>query len=231
MVTNLSHVQLTERDMFALRWIGEQYAIRFDHLRTLLALSTPATTKMPNMLSPSATRHALERWQKLEFIEKPQKILAHQPQYILLSRRGISQLDIPYPYYDPRPVTLRHIDAVNSTRLALQTSRPQALWTSERAIRAKLPRNERDAKPPHIPDAEVTTQPTKSPLAIEVELTPKDATRLTSIIHGLLTSYSTVWYFLHPDVYTVMRETLQRMSQQARAHVLTYSLDMERIQL
>lgn len=40
-------LQTTERDLAALMWIAEQYAVSYDHVQQLLALFTPATTKRP----------------------------------------------------------------------------------------------------------------------------------------------------------------------------------------
>src|SRR5258708_13263350 len=55
--------RLTERDLLALRLIGEQYALRFDQLQALLGHHAKAHTKHAGMLSASPTRHALARWQ------------------------------------------------------------------------------------------------------------------------------------------------------------------------
>jgi hypothetical protein len=90
-------LQITDRDILALTWIGEQYAITFDQLRRLLGQHSTAAVK--DTLSVSATRNALQRWQQLGFIEQPRKLRAGHSSYIWLSRKGLSQIGLPYPYY------------------------------------------------------------------------------------------------------------------------------------
>ena len=95
-------LQITDRDILALTWIGEQYAITFEQLRRLLGQHSTTATKAT--LSVSATRNALQRWQQLGFIEQPRKLRAEHSSYIWLSRKGLSQIGLPYPYYEPKLV-------------------------------------------------------------------------------------------------------------------------------
>jgi|SRR5947199_4477521 len=65
-------LQVTERDITALSFIGQQYRITFDHLQTLLGRYSPAINV--DTLSVGATRNALERWLQLGYIEPPRKV-------------------------------------------------------------------------------------------------------------------------------------------------------------
>ncbi len=87
-------LQVTERDTVALSWIAEQFCIAFDQLQRLLGRYAKAETKIPHLLSPSATRDAVNRWLQLGFVEEPRKVIAGHPPYIWLSRRGLSQLGL-----------------------------------------------------------------------------------------------------------------------------------------
>ena len=113
-------LQITDRDIFVLTWIAEQYSISFDQLQRLLGRHAKQSTKTNGLLSMSATRHAIDRWLQLALIETPRKILTTQTSYVWLSRRGLSQLGIPYAYYLPKPSTANHIYAANAVRLHLE---------------------------------------------------------------------------------------------------------------
>lgn len=86
------HIQVTERDLYALRWIAEQYTVHTRHLATLLGQRAKAVTKEHNCVTLSAVRHALERWQALGLVEEPYKFLSKDPAYVWVSRRAITEL-------------------------------------------------------------------------------------------------------------------------------------------
>ena len=140
--------QVTERDILALTWIAEQYCICSDQLQSLLGISAKATTKIPQRLSVSATRNAVSRWLELGYIDPPRKIIAEHQPYLWLSRRGITQLNLPYPYYQPRPSSIKHYYAVNSVRLHLQTHGQQVVWRAQRTLSKTA-----ECRP--LPDAEL----------------------------------------------------------------------------
>ncbi|GCF08199.1 hypothetical protein [Dictyobacter arantiisoli] len=102
-------LQITERDIFTLTWISEQFCISFDQLQKLLGRNAKQATKTEGTLSISATRNAIDRWLQLALIETPRKVLKEHSSYVWLSRRGLSQLGIPYSYYLPKPSTANHI--------------------------------------------------------------------------------------------------------------------------
>src|ERR687898_1188354 len=55
---------LTARDATALRFIGEQYAVRDDVLAVLLGRLSPAKPQASGMLGPRTLRQRLGRWQQ-----------------------------------------------------------------------------------------------------------------------------------------------------------------------
>ena len=101
-------VQLTARDLWALRWIGEQYAVRLDQLSGLLGSRAGAETSLTGVLSERRTRRVVERWRHARLVET-QKILHAQPGWVWLTRAGLRAIDLDVKYLAPRPMWLNHI--------------------------------------------------------------------------------------------------------------------------
>ena len=73
-------VQTTERDMSILKWIGEMYVVRVDHLQVLAArLSEDTDIQAKGELSFSGIQYLYNRWLKAGWIKK-EKIFAADPQ-------------------------------------------------------------------------------------------------------------------------------------------------------
>jgi hypothetical protein len=53
---------ITERDIAALCWLGQQYAARADVLRVLLGRLSPGSPKVAGQLSEQTLRQILGRW-------------------------------------------------------------------------------------------------------------------------------------------------------------------------
>ena len=54
-------IRLTDRDLWALRWIGEQYAVRMDQLARLLGSQPGGETSVEGTLSERRTRRTVGR--------------------------------------------------------------------------------------------------------------------------------------------------------------------------
>lgn len=184
-------IRLTSRDTTGLCLTAEHYAAPYDLLAA--ALNTP----------PARLRAITARWRRAGYART--QILAPGPAWCWLTPAGITACGYPWQPRPPALARLAHIRAVLAARLWL-TSAPewaagQATWTCERTIRATTP----GVGTGHIPDAEVLWPSVPaSPYAgqawaIEVELTPKPAARLTAIIAGLITvPYAQVIYLTSP---------------------------------
>ncbi len=223
-------VQVTTRDLYALTWISEQYAITFDQLRRLLGQHAKAHTKTPDRLSVSATRNALERWQRLGYIET-RKILAEHTPYIWLSRKGLSSLHSAYPYYEPRPSTASHIGHVNDARLHLQTRNHRSIWTPKRVLRAEAPKNQEHISTLFLPDGELFIG--TWPIAIEVfDARSLSSVQIHTIVHALLPCYRAIWCFLYSSAFTDMYTVLASLSREQQTKVMLFALeDMEEIKI
>jgi hypothetical protein len=216
--------QVTERDVLVLTWIAEQYCISFDQLQHLLGTSAKATTKTPNKLSISATRNAVSRWLELGYIDPPRKIIAEHQPYLWLSRRGLTQLTLPYPYYQPRPASVKHIYTLNRVRLYIQTREQQVIWRAQRTFSTTTERRpfpDAELRRPHAPSTAI--QVLERPLA---PVTLHDELQALSI---LLNRYSCLWYVLHVDVQPMMQQALATFPQEQQQRVLFYDLTMQEI--
>ncbi len=214
-------LQVTDRDILALTWIGEQYAITFEQLRQLLGQHSPTAAK--DTLSISASRNALQRWQQLGYIEQPRKLRAGHSSYIWLSRKGLSQIGLPYPYYEPKLSNLPHINTVNAVRLHIQANH---VWIPRRTLRAAAALRKQDIEQDNIPlpDAEFY-QTSRIAIAIIIVERPKPLAELSSHVSSMLEQYESVWYYLHAENIESMREILTTLERPEC--ITTFTLEME----
>jgi hypothetical protein len=224
-------LHVTERDMVVLQWITEQFCISFDHLRRLPGKHAKATTKAPDLLSTSATREAIERWELMGFIEPPRKIVAEHPPYLWLSRKGLTQLGLSYPYYEPRPATIKHLYAVNAIRLALESYGLQCDWTAYRTLR-------RQSQASPTPDAElrahtlplIAVRVIEHPLSHPVMLHDELAT-----MQALAARYTRLWYFVYTQAHAPLLQLVREHDaaalpdEQLSSRVVWYTLDAQEI--
>ncbi|MCA9923706.1 MAG: hypothetical protein KC421_15110 [Anaerolineales bacterium] len=208
-------IQATERDLYILSWLGEMYAASLDHLRILAAIkSNNAEMQSNGRVGYSAVKNLYRRWSKAGWIEK-QKLLAGRPQWVWLSRRGLQQSGLSYPYREPSLARLQHIHVVNAVRLFVeQKLENKARWVSERDIN-QVRKNDRKK---HLVDGEVLYQGVK--IAVEVELNRKSQKRLASILHELKRDYQAVWYFADDSCYNTVKTAVRRIPEHQNTFVL-----------
>lgn len=220
--------QITERDISTLTWITEQYCVSFDHLQHLLGRYPKATTKRPNQLSISATRHAVERWLHLDLIESPRKVLRGHTSYVWLSRKGLTQLGLPYAYYKPKPATIQHIYAVNAVRFYIEQSYFPIVWYSNRLLVRTS-----NARP--LPDAEIHTGTATvavqvmeriQPLALQEEI--NTLCTLASRENGTTPYYAYFWYFLSAESVSPFQKELSTLDTALQQRVRVYPIDTQR---
>ncbi|MQA85894.1 MAG: hypothetical protein GEV03_15035 [Streptosporangiales bacterium] len=180
-------IRLTTRDIRALLWLADMYAAQGDTLARLLDTSTDVVRQL----------HA--RWRRGGYVETGR--LGPGPVWCWLTRHGLDACDLPYTAKQPPLGRLRHLRAVATVRLTVESWTPYheagAHWRSERRLRWQLGAGV--GRRGHVPDAEIhwpdtTGQPTDQPGAqfageiwcVEVELTPKTVTRTTAILREML---------------------------------------------
>lgn len=205
--SDFGQVRATERDLYLLSWIGDQFALRVDQLHQL------ASSYKGEELSFSTIKWLASRWQKAGWIHK-QKLLAGQPQWIWLSREGLSDLGLDYPYNKPGVGRLNHIYHANAVRFWVERrSNEKASWVSERIVNAR-----RKEYRNHLVDGEVLYNGIK--IAVEVELTQKSRPRLISILRELQRDYEAVWYFAAEECYSAVKSAIESVPNHEKTFVL-----------
>jgi hypothetical protein len=67
---------ITDRDVTALRWLGQQYAARSDVLRVLLGRLSPGSPRVEGQLAETTLRDVLDRWEDRGLIARD-RLLGH----------------------------------------------------------------------------------------------------------------------------------------------------------
>jgi hypothetical protein len=172
---------LTGRDIAALLFVADMYAVQLDQLAAVLGVSE------------ARARTITLDWRRSAYAESA-RIGPGRP-WVWLTRAGLAVCGLPYTATSPALSRLAHLRAVVSVRLALQAApgytAAGAFWRGERRLRARA--GGRAGLREHIPDGEVHW-PDGSPAAfagecwaIEAELTRKTVARTAAIMREILT--------------------------------------------
>ncbi len=203
-------IRLTGRDAAGLCLAAEQYAAPYDLLGA--ALGAP----------PARLRAITARWRHAGYART--QVLAPGPAWCWLTPAGMTACGYPWQAAPPPLARLAHIRAVLAARLWASSipewAAGQAGWSCERAIRSANPGTG------HLPGAEVLwpslpgSPHAGQAWAIEVELTPKPAARVTRIISGLLSGqYHQVVYLASPAARPVVERAAARFPAAQAARI------------
>ena len=187
-------IRLKPRDLAALRWVGEQYAVRLDILQRLLGRGAQQATAVAGQVGDSSARRVVRRWQQARLVQA-RKFFFASPEWIWLTRHGLRQLHLPFRFWAPTVGALPHLHQINAVRLLLEEQAEVSLaWQSERRLRQVQPQ----PAGLHLPDGEAHLA-NGEVVAVEVERTPKSRRRLAQILDRLGARYSGVWFFVTPQ--------------------------------
>jgi hypothetical protein len=211
---------ITDRDVAALRWLGQQYAARSDVLRVLLGRLSPGSPRVAGQLGEATLRDMLDRWEDRGLVARDRLLgflwVAPTPKALRLVGLDVRAWSFVIPQ-------LAHVHAVGVVRLALEPSIPAGgRWLSERELR-------REAGKSHVPDAAIQlpddpeavagsglygedVDPLPKRVAVEVELTRKGAARLREAWirprHG---RWTRTVYYAPPEVAGYLTGQLARI--------------------
>jgi hypothetical protein len=211
---------ITDRDVAALCWLGQQYAARSDVLRVLLGRLSPGSPRVEGLIGETTLRDVVARWEDRGLVARD-RLLGHLWVAPTVKALRLVGLDVrAWSFVIPQ---LAHIHAVGVVRLALEPSIPEGgCWLSERELR-------REAGKSQVPDAAVQlpddpeaaagaglygedVDPLPKRVAVEVELTRKGAARLreawTRPRHG---RWTRTVYYAPPEVASYLTGQLQRI--------------------
>ena len=194
---------LRAADLAALRWIGEQGAVRADLLRRLPG-GPPTDT---------AARRRVDRWHDAGLVAR-RRFLVGEPPVVWLTAHGLRLVGCPYRSREPPVGRLAHLHAVGVVRLAVEAHGGHR-WVSERALARR-----RRAPDAHLPDGRFHT-PAGVETAVEVELTPKGAERLERIVDELTVDYAAVLYVVDtPAVHVAVARAVAALHEQPRVTIV-----------
>ena len=226
--------RVTDRDLDALQWIAQQYAVSFDHLSILLArLINPdeyaQKPKEAGELTTKRTAKIVKRWETLGLVER-EWILHGDPPWIWLTPEGLrtvaQELGELRPY-TPTPAKVNHLYWCNHARLYVEQHFDTIQWLSERQVRASR-KSEQGVKQPHIPDALVSNN--GHDIALEVELSTKTYPRLEKILQEFAEGdYHSIWYFTLGRAKQVVETALDAMQDIDKSRFAVY--DVEKTEL
>ncbi len=166
------------RDLFVLRFISEQYAVRLDQLAALLGRTTRTAQNWRATFEEAGWIHA-------------KRLFVEEPAFVWLTRKGQHHAGTGFKAWQMRLSQLPHIVAVNNVRMHITQRAPESRWICERELARELDRKS------HLPDAVIQLNNERH--AVEVELTPKAKPRVVQIVSELHSNYDAVVYFCTPE--------------------------------
>ena len=113
---------ITERDVAALCWLGQQYAARSDVLRVLLGRLSPGSPKVTGQLSEQTLRQILGRWEDRGLIARD-RLLGFQ--WVAPTAKALRLVGLDVRAWSFVIPQLAHVHAVGVVRLALEPSIPE----------------------------------------------------------------------------------------------------------
>lgn len=210
-------ITLTPRDLAVLHWIGEQYAARLDHVAHLLGRAAERPTQTKGTVQMTTAQRVLRRWQALGLVQS-RYIIAREPPWVYLTNKGLHELGLPFRHFTPTAALTAHRYWTNHVRLWVERHYPSDDWLSERAL--SKARENTAAKKQHLVDAEIYRTDADGEqivIAVEVELTVKEAGRAQAIIRELAECYDGIWYFTTAATHTVVERRIQRLGEEVSA--------------
>jgi len=203
-------VAVTERDVRALGFVGEQYAVRDDLLEVVLARLAPAGLVPAAELSRRTARGWLDRMTRAGYLSR-QRLLGRT--WAVATERGLRVAGLPYEPWQPNAWQLAHRHAVAVVRLALEAAHPGVAWTGERAIRSHW-----HGSGARVRYADGALAFRTGRVGVEVELSRKAAGRYESIVRDVDTSFAEVWWFTPPGDVAWLRQVLAAASRGGPVH-------------
>jgi hypothetical protein len=202
---------LTARDAAALRFLGEQYAVRVDVLAVVLGRLSPALPQAPGTLGPRTLRQRLARWQQAGWVER-RRLLGHT--WVLPTRAGLRLAGLPFDVWEPAESRLAHHHAVSLVRLAREPVPGRGGWVCERELwrrRGRASWHIADgAMPVPVPPSWQQQGIDQAWELVEVELTQKTRPRLVAVLKTRAPHTAHVTYYVPAALQAVLSAQLAR---------------------
>ena len=109
---------ITERDVAALGWIGDQYGVQVETLGVLLARWSPEPVQV---LSRRTVRGTVDRWERAG-LARVVRLLGRT--WVVPTRAGLDLAGAGYAVWSLNVRTLAHVHAASLVRLAVELTMP-----------------------------------------------------------------------------------------------------------
>jgi hypothetical protein len=198
---------VTQRDVEALRWIGEQYAVRFDLAQRLLARLSPGPGRPGSappapVLTDRSVRGWAARMERGGYLHRPK---LWNGLWLAPTLVGLRLAGLPFTPWAMDAWKVEHTHAVAVVRLALERANPGAVWESERFIRRRWEGTKARVR---ITDAGMTL-PDGRRVGIEAELSCKQLRRYKAVVADEDPAWTGgVWWFAPPGEVALLRQRL-----------------------
>ena len=123
--------EITPRDLAALRFVGEQYAVRLDALAVVLGRLSPTPVRDNGRLGNRTVRQRVERWEQAGWAVR-RRMLGQS--WVLPTRAGLRLAGLEFDGWEPAATRLAHHHAVAVVRLAREPIPGQGGWVCEREL-------------------------------------------------------------------------------------------------
>jgi hypothetical protein len=199
----------TARDLAALRFVGEQYAVRVDVAALLLTRLSATGPERGGQLSRRAVREQLGRWEQAGWAER-RRLLGQT--WVTPTRAGLRLVGLDYDPWSPVLDRLAHHHAVALVRLARELVPGQGGWVCERALwrrRGKASWHLADAAlPVAVPEAWQRQGISQAWELVEVELTQKARPRVLAALKTRPPHTARITYYVPPELHPALSAQL-----------------------
>ena len=199
----------TARDLAALRFVGEQYAVRADVAAVLLTRLSTVGPERGSQLSRRAVREQLGRWEQAGWAER-RRLLGHT--WITLTRTGLRLCGLDYEVWSPALDRLDHHHAVAVVRLHREPMPGADGWVCERALwrrRGKAAWHLADAAlPAAVPAGWAEQGIDQAWELIEIELTQKARPRVVAALKTRPPHTAAVTYYVPTALHAALAAQL-----------------------
>jgi hypothetical protein len=199
--------EATDRDLAALRFVGEQYAARLDVLAVVLGRLSPAAVRQAGRLGDRTVRQRVERWEAAGWAER-RRMLGHT--WVLPTRAGLRLAGLELDPWTPAVDRLAHHHAAGVVRLHREPVPGRGGWVCERELWRRRGRASwhmvDGALPAPVPtDWQGIDQAWE---LVEVELTQKTRPRLVAAVKTRPPHTAAITYYVPASLYAPLSAQL-----------------------
>jgi len=212
--------RLTERDLLALRLIGEQYALRFDQLQALLGQHAQAPTRHSGS---SQNRQPDTLWTDGNTPDSSSTKSSLQiARLLLVDHRRLTRRKLTLPHIRAFSLTGNHISLVAQARLYFASKHPECPGPVSDGSERNWTRRSKVVK---LPDA-LLHLPDNRSIAIDGRAHSEKRHHLEQIIKDRALVYGQTWYFATAGAQKALHAAIHQLDDTYQQRVKIYSLDL-----